>query len=66
MNCITTGEVTMTGEQAKCKLREQGITLKKWAEERGYPYYMVSRVISGAVKANYGKAHDIAVALGMK
>jgi len=58
--------LTMTGEQAKRKLREQGITLKQWAEENGHPYYMVSRVISGVMKANYGKAHDIAVALGMK
>lgn len=28
----------MTGEEAKRKLREQGITLKEWADARGYPY----------------------------
>lgn len=37
----------MTGEEAKRKLREQGITLKEWADARGYPYYLVSRVICG-------------------
>jgi len=56
----------MTGEQVKRKLRESGTTIKQWSEENGYPYYMVSRVISGTSKAHYGLAHDIAVALGMK
>jgi gp16 family phage-associated protein len=56
----------MTGDEAKRKLREQGITLKKWAETNQFPYYMVSRVISGSMKANFGQAHDVAVKLGMK
>lgn len=56
----------MTGEAAKRKLREQGKTIKQWAEENGYPYVLVSRVIRGVQKANYGKGHEVAVALGMK
>lgn len=56
----------MTGEQAKRKLREEGVTLKQFAEKNGFPYYMVSRVVSGSSKANFGRAHDVAVALGMK
>ncbi len=56
----------MTGEQAKRKLRDQGKTIKEWAQEHGYDYVLVSRVIRGVQKANYGKGHDVAVALGMK
>lgn len=41
----------MTGEEVKRKLREQGITLKEWANARGYPYYLVSRVICGTIRA---------------
>ncbi|CAR51893.1 hypothetical phage protein [Burkholderia cenocepacia J2315] len=56
----------MTGEAVKRKLREQGKTIKEWAQEHGYDYVLVSRVIRGVQKANYGKGHDVAVALGMK
>ena len=44
-------KLTMTGEEVKRKLREQGITLKEWANARGYPYYLVSRVICGTIRA---------------
>ena len=56
----------MTGDAAKRKLREQGKTIKEWAAEHGYPYVLVSRVIRGVQKANYGKGDEVAVALGMK
>ncbi len=56
----------MTGDQAKRKLREQGITLRAWAERAGYDYQTVSRVVRGVQLGNFGKGHDIAVALGMK
>ncbi|MCG5260402.1 DNA-binding protein [Cupriavidus gilardii] len=56
----------MTGEQAKRKLREQGKTIKQWAEENGFPYVLVSRVIRGVQRGHYGTGHQIAVALGMK
>lgn len=58
--------IAMTGEEAKRKLREQGITLKEWADARGYPYYLVSRVICGTIKGNFGLSHKVAVELGMK
>ena len=56
----------MTGEQAKRKLYQQGITLRQWAKEHNFDYVAVSRVIRGVQKGNYGKGHAIAVALGMK
>ena len=58
-------KLTMTGEEVKRKLREQGITLKEWANARGYPYYLVSRVICGTIKGNFGLSHQVAVELGM-
>jgi len=56
----------MTGQEAKSKLREQGVTLKQWAAENGFDYVTVSRVVRGVQKGNYGVGHQIAVALGMK
>lgn len=56
----------MTGEQVKRKLRAEGKTIREWAREHGFPYVLVSRVIRGVQRGNYGKGHEIAVALGMK
>ncbi|WP_296280619.1 DNA-binding protein [Pseudoxanthomonas sp.] len=56
----------LTPEQVKQRLRMQGITTTQWAEARGYTRNEVYRVLNGQAKAHYGKAHDIAVALGMK
>lgn len=53
-------------EQVKLRLRMQGITTTQWAEAHGYTRNEVYRVLNGQAKAHYGKAHDIAVALGMK
>lgn len=63
----TEGQVVTTKvEQAKAKLRAKGITIKAWAEVNGFPLRSVRAVLSGHNKGNYGRAHEIAVALGMK
>lgn len=56
----------MTSDQVKSRLRRQGKTITKWAEENGYPRVAVYRVLNGIDKANFGRAHDIAVKLGLK
>lgn len=56
----------LTGEQAKARLRSQGITTTQWAEQHGYNRREVYRVLNGQLKANFGTAHQIAVDLGMK
>jgi len=56
----------MTPEQVKAKLRAEGTTITQWAEERGYPRAAVYRVLNGVEKAAYGRAHKIAVDLGLK
>lgn len=52
------------------KFREQllknGVTLKKWAEDRGYNPEYCSKVLNGMVKGTRGIGHEIAVAMGIK
>ncbi|MEO6917627.1 MAG: DNA-binding protein [Collimonas sp.] len=56
----------MTPEQVKQSFRQRGITFSQWARENGYTQQAVYRVLNGFDKAHYGKAHDIAVKLGLK
>ncbi|HBL7015544.1 DNA-binding protein [Serratia marcescens] len=56
----------MTPEQVKAIYRERGITMTQWAKENGYSRNEVYRVLNGQAKAHYGKAHEIAVKLGLK
>ncbi|UCV13778.1 DNA-binding protein [Quatrionicoccus australiensis] len=56
----------MTVPRFKSNLRKQGKTIRQWAEENGFPAWAVYRVLNGVDKANFGRAHDIAVAAGIK
>ena len=56
----------LTPEQLKATFRNNGITFTQCAEELGYTAPEVYRVVNGTVKARYGKAHQIAVELGLK
>ncbi|UQY32632.1 DNA-binding protein [Pseudomonas fulva] len=56
----------LTPDQVKQRFRQRGITITQWADQHGYKRNAVYRVLNGFDKANYGKAHDIAVALGLK
>ena len=53
-------------DEFRKSLIDQGITLKEWAETRGYHPEYCSRVLCGLVKGARGKGHDIAVAMGIK
>lgn len=53
-------------ERVKKQFIQRGITFTDWAKEHGYPRHEVYRVLNGQSKAKYGRAHDIAVALGLK
>lgn len=55
-----------TPDQVKQGLRAQGKTIAQWSEEHGYPATAVYRVLNGVDKANFGRAHDIAVDLRLK
>lgn len=56
----------MSGEEVKSRLRARGITLSAWAKQHNFPYPIVSGVVRGVIKGNFGVAHEVAVALGMK
>jgi gp16 family phage-associated protein len=57
----------MTPEQIKERLRQEGRTMKDWSRERGVSdYAAVRRLMNGFNKGAYGKAHEIAVSLGIK
>ncbi|HFV0027335.1 TPA: DNA-binding protein, partial [Escherichia coli] len=50
----------MTADQVKAHFRRNGITFTQWAKQNNYTRAEVYRVLNGQVKANYGKAHEIA------
>lgn len=56
----------MSSEQVKLRFQQQGITFTEWAAANGYTRNEVYRVLNGQSKAHYGKAHEIAVKLGLK
>lgn len=56
----------MSAEQIKKRFRQQGITFTEWAASNGYTRNEVYRVLNGQAKAHYGRAHEIAVKLGLK
>jgi gp16 family phage-associated protein len=53
-------------EKAKQRLLARGETLKQWCEQNGHDYETASKIMQGVRKGNYGKGHEIAVALGLK
>ncbi|MBF0143628.1 MAG: DNA-binding protein [Magnetococcales bacterium] len=62
-----------TPEQIKQALRQNGVTYKQWAEERGFyaeerGFYVgtVKKVIYGDLQGLRGVSHEIAVKLGLK
>ena len=56
----------LSSAEVKTRLREQGLTLKQWAEKNRYPYDTVSNVVRGINRGTYGMGHRIAVQLGLK
>ncbi len=55
----------LTPDQVKARLRRSGTTITQWALAHGYTRRQVYRVLNGVAKGHYGRAHEIAVALGL-
>ncbi|MCY6411967.1 DNA-binding protein [Acinetobacter sp. VNH17] len=53
-------------ERVKANLVAKGTTAKAWADQHGYDHETVYKILQGTRKCNYGKSHEIAVALGLK
>ena len=60
------GGAVRTLEQVREEFRRHGISVSSWASRNGFEPSVVKDVLAGRVKGNYGKAHEIAVALGLK
>lgn len=56
----------LSNEEAKEQLRAAGKTVADVARELKVDRSIVAGVLSGHLKGDYGKAHRVAVALGMK
>lgn len=54
-----------TPNQIKHNLRQQGMTLKKFAKDNGFNYRTVSDVIRGVRMGNYGEGRDVCLKLGL-
>ena len=55
-----------TRAEAKQWLKENCTTAASWAKANGFPVRVVQELLRDRTKGNYGVAHDIAVALGIK
>jgi gp16 family phage-associated protein len=52
-------------EQFKAQLRKERLTIKTWAEARGYNPDTVSMLLNGQIKGLYGKSRKIAIDMGL-
>lgn len=43
-----------------------GISIRGWAEERGYPPHLVYAALNGRLKGQRGLAHQVMIDLGLK
>lgn len=58
--------MTTVLKSARERLRREGVTVADWAKRNRFPLHAVRAVLYGRNKGNYGQAHRIAVALGVK
>lgn len=56
----------MTAEQVKAKFAAEGVSVKEWAEARGYNFRTVYSILNGKRACQRGLGHTIAVELGLK
>ncbi|WP_049044378.1 DNA-binding protein [Acinetobacter bereziniae] len=55
-----------TPEQVKKEFLDNGIPVSDWAAKNNFVPQEVYKVLNGQSKGNFGRAHKIAVALGLK
>ncbi len=58
--------MSMTPAEIKKRFEAEGQTLSDWAKQNGFERLAVYQVLNGQLKGKYGKAHEIAVKLGIK
>lgn len=55
-----------TPKEAADQFRKAGIAVSVWSRQHGFKAHQVRDVLRGRAKGNFGAAHKIAVALGIK
>jgi gp16 family phage-associated protein len=55
-----------TGREVEAEFERTGTSVSEWAREHDFNPNLVFEVLKGRVKGKRGKAHNIAVLLGMK
>ncbi|CAM4093429.1 DNA-binding protein [Acinetobacter pragensis] len=55
-----------TPDQVRQEFFNKGIPISDWATKNGFAPQEVYKVLNGQAKGNFGRAHKIAVALGLK
>jgi gp16 family phage-associated protein len=63
---MTTRHHVKTPAEARADFVRRGEAVTSWAHEHGYSPSLVFEVLRGRIKGRRGKAHEIAVLLGMK
>lgn len=56
----------LTPDQVKRNFNAAGIPVAQWSDANGYSRRYVYMVLNGQFKGHFGKAHEIAVKLGLK
>ena len=59
-------KTTKTAEQVQREFREAGISVSEGARVHGFERNTVVDVLRGHRQGNYGEAHRVAIALGLK
>ena len=58
--------MTKTCEQVKAEFAARGETFSGWADRHGFTHSLVYAVTSGRIIGRRGKAHEVALRLGLK
>lgn len=59
-------QIIRTPQQARQWLSHQGKSIRQFCQERGFSVQSGYDVLTGRVAGNFGDAHRVAVALGLK
>lgn len=63
---LATSQTNIDLESIRQAFYLHGVSVSKWAKERGFNRSLVKDVLNGRVVGKYGKAYEIAIALGIK